>query len=108
MNKIRTEHKVTRIADSLKKAGESPVLLAVCAGRDIHGSGKVQQNIAPSKGRYSHARAIKTHIADLPVDLQHLLAEEFEREVMAFRATLESEYLEIKRDRDARQELPKA
>ena len=52
------------------------------------------------KRRAGHARAIKTHISDLPVDLQHLLTEEFEREIMAFRAKLESEYAEIKRDRD--------
>jgi chromosome segregation ATPase len=61
---------------------------------------KIQQNIAPVNGSYSHARAIKTHIADLPAGLQHLVAEEFEREVAAFRAKLEFEYSEIKRVRD--------
>ena len=46
-----------------------------------------------------HARAIKTHVADLPSDLQRLLAEEFEHEVIALSKT-PSEYAEIKRDRD--------
>jgi len=91
---------VTRTADHQKKAGRQPVLRAVCTGMDIPGTGQIQQNVASLKGSYSHARAIKTHIADLPADLQHLVAEEFERGVMAFRAKLESEYSEIKRDRD--------
>ncbi len=100
MNQIWTEHRVTRAPDHVKKAGRPPVLRAVCAGMDIHGKVKIQQNIALLKGRFSRARAIKTHIADLPVDLQHLLTEEFEREIMDFRAKLESEYAEIKRKSD--------
>jgi chromosome segregation ATPase len=96
MNQIRAKHTVTGIAGHLKNAGKRPALRAVCAGMDIQGISVTQQNIA-LKERFSHARAIKTHIADLPVDLQHLLAEEFEREVVAFRAKLESEYAEIKR-----------
>jgi chromosome segregation ATPase len=67
---------------------------------DIKGMGQIQQDAAPLKECCSHARTIKTHIADLPADLQHLVAEEFERGVVAFRAKLESEYSEIKRDRD--------
>ncbi len=100
MNRIWAKHSITAVADRLKKAGRPPVLRAVCAGMDIQRMGKIQQNIAPLKGRYSHARATKARIADLPADLQHLLSEEFERELMAFRAKLESEYAEIKRDRD--------
>jgi septal ring factor EnvC (AmiA/AmiB activator) len=100
MNQIRAKHTVTGIGGRLKNAGKLPVLRAVCSGMDIHGNGMIQQNIALLQGRYSRARAIKTHIADLPADLQHLVAEEFERGVMAFRAKLESEYSEIKRDRD--------
>ncbi len=61
---------------------------------------KMQQSSLSLKEGAGHARAIKTHIADLPADLQHLLTEEFEREVMAFRAKLQSEYAEIKKDRD--------
>jgi chromosome segregation ATPase len=67
---------------------------------DIPAMGQIQQNVASLKGSYSHARAIKTHIADLPADVQHLVAEEFEQAVIAFRAKLESEYSEIKKDRD--------
>lgn len=43
---------------------------------------------------------VKTHIADAPAALQYLLAEDFERGVIALRTRLESEYAEIKRDRD--------
>jgi len=98
MNQIRAKHTVTGIGGRLKNAGKLPVLRAVCSGMDIHGNGMIQQNIALLQGRYSRARAIKTHIADLPVDLQRLLTEEFEREIMAFRAKLESDYAEIKRE----------
>jgi predicted nucleic acid-binding Zn-ribbon protein len=100
MNQIRAKHTVTGIAGRLKNAGKLPVLRSVCAGMDVQGMSKIQQSISSLKGGAGHVRAIKTHIADLPVDLQHLLTEEFEREVMAFRAKLESEYAEIKRDRD--------
>ena len=43
---------------------------------------------------------VKTHIADAPAALQDLLAEDFEQGVIALRTRLESEYAEIKRDRD--------
>ena len=42
----------------------------------------------------------KTHIADAPAALQDLLAEDFEQGVIALRTRLESEYAEVKRDRD--------
>jgi chromosome segregation ATPase len=48
----------------------------------------------------SEAGTIKTHIADLPSDVQNLLAEEFERKVIAMREKLESEYAEIRRERN--------
>lgn len=100
MNQIRAKLTVTGIAGRLKNAGKHPALRSVCAGMDVQGMSKIQQGILSLNGRAGHARAIKTHIADLPADLQHLLTEEFEREVMAFRAKLQSEYAEIKRDRD--------
>ncbi len=98
MNQIRAKLAVTGIAGRLKNTGKHSALRSVCAGIDIQGMSKIQQNVALLKWRSSHGRAIKTHIADLPVDLQHLLTEEFEREIMAFRAKLESEYAEIKRE----------
>ena len=58
-----------------------------------------QQNISSLKWG-SQARTIKTHIADLPSDMQNLLAEEFEQRVIALREKLKSEYAEIKRDRN--------
>jgi methyl-accepting chemotaxis protein len=59
-----------------------------------------QQHISLVKGGRLYAQAIKTHVADLPLKAQNLLAEEFEREVIAFREKLESEYAEIKRDKN--------
>jgi len=100
MNQIRAKLTVTGIAGRLKNGGKHPTLRPVCAGMDVQGMSKIQHSILSLKEGTGHARAIKTHIADLPADLQHLLTEEFEREVMAFRAKLQSEYAEIKRDRD--------
>jgi len=99
MNQIRAKHTVTRIAGCLKNAGKRPALRAVCAGMDTQKMAEVQ--IHPVlRGRHSHARVVKTHIADAPAALQDLLAEDFERGVIALRTRLESEYAEIKRDRD--------
>jgi len=100
MNQIRAKHTVTGIAGCLKNAGKRPALRAVCAGMDTQKMAEVQ--IHPVlRGRHSHARVVKTHIADAPAALQDLLAEDFERGVIALRTRLESEYAEIKRDRDA-------
>jgi hypothetical protein len=101
MNQIRAKHRVTGIAGGLKNAGKHPALRAVCAGMDIQGMSEIQQSISSLKGGGdSRARDIKTHIADTPPALQDLLAEDFERGVIALRTRLESEYAEIKRDRD--------
>ena len=99
MKQIRAKHSVTSIADRLKRAGQQPALRAVCAQVDFQRTETNQQNISSLKWG-SQARAIKTHIADLPSDVQNLLAEEFEQRVIAFREKLESEYAEIKRDRN--------
>jgi hypothetical protein len=99
MNQIRAKHTVTGIAGGLKNAGKRPALRAVCAGMDTQKMAEVQ--IHPVlRGRHSHTRVVKTHIADAPAALQDLLAEDFERGVIALRTRLESEYAEIKRDRD--------
>lgn len=99
MDQIRTEHIVTRTADSVKKAGRPPVLRAVCSEMDTQRMAVVQRPPA-LKARCSHTRVVKTHIADTPSALQDLLAEDFERGIIALRTRLESEYAEIKRDRD--------
>jgi len=99
MKQIRAKHSVTAIADRLKKAGNRPVLRAVGGQADFQRTEMNRQDI-PSLKWGSQAGAIKTHIADLPPEVQHLLAEEFERKVIAFREKLESEYSEIKRDRN--------
>ena len=99
MKQIRAKHSVTAIADRLKRAGKQPALRAVCAQADFQRVELNQQNISALKWG-SPARAIKTHVADLPSDVQNLLAEEFEQRVIAFREKLESEYAEIKRGRN--------
>ena len=99
MNQIRAKHSVTAIADRLKKAEKHPTLRAVCAQADFQRTEMNQQNISSLKWG-SQARAIKTHVADLPSDVQNLLAEEFEQRVIALRQKLESEYAEIKRERN--------
>jgi hypothetical protein len=99
MNQIPTEHIVMRSAHRVKEAGGPLVLRAVCSGMDTQKMAEVQGRPA-SKGRHGRARVVKTHIADAPSALQHLLGEDFERGVIALRTRLESEYAEIKRDRD--------
>jgi hypothetical protein len=99
MNQIRAKHTVTGIAGDLKNAGKRPALRAVCAGMDTQKMAEVQRHLA-LKDLHSHTRVVKTHIADAPAALQDLLAEDFERGVIALRTRLESEYAEIKRDRD--------
>jgi len=103
MNQIRAKHTVTGIAGHLKNAGKQPALRAVCAGcvgMDTQKMDEVQRHPA-LKDLHSHTQVVKTHIADAPAALQDLLAEDFERGVIALRTRLESEYAEIKRDRDA-------
>jgi methyl-accepting chemotaxis protein len=99
MNQIRAKHSVTVIADRLKKAGKSSVPQGIRDQMDFQGRSN-QQHISLVKGGRRYAQAIKTHVADLPLKVQNLLAEEFEREVIAFREKLESEYAEIKRDKN--------
>ena len=99
MKQIRAKHSVPAIADRLKRAEKLPALRAVCAQADFRKTEMNRQNISSLKWG-SQARAIKTHIADLPSDMQNLLAEEFEQRVIALREKLESEYAEIKRDRN--------
>jgi chromosome segregation ATPase len=99
MNQIRAKHSVTAIADRLKKAGKHPTLRAVRAEADLQRNEIHQQNISSLKWG-GQARAIKTHVADLPSEVRNLLAEEFEQKVIALRQKLESEYAEIKRGRN--------
>jgi len=99
MNQIRAKHSVTSIADRLKKAGKSAVPQGRRGQVDFQGRGN-QQHISLVKGGWRHAQAIKTHVADLPLKVQNLLAEEFEREVIAFCEKLELDYSEILRDKN--------
>ena len=100
MKQIRNEHRVTRTADHLKKAGGSPALRAVCAQMDIQMTSGNHPDTESSKQGQALVRAMKTHVAYLAPDLQHVLAEEFEREVIAFRKKLEAKYADVKRCRD--------
>jgi chromosome segregation ATPase len=67
--------------DRVKNAGRSPVLRLVCSLTDDR-------------------KGAKTHVMDLPADLQRLLAEDFEQGMIDLHAKLESDYYEAKRDRD--------
>lgn len=99
MNQIGTNHRVTSIGNRLKKAGKPPVPGTDFTGMDTQKTAVVQRRLS-LKARQSEARAVKTHIADLPPYLQRLLAEEFERGIIDLHAKFESDYARVKSDRD--------
>ena len=69
-----------------------PSLVVACASLNPTGAQKLK-----SVRRLEDS--VKTHIADIPPNVQNLLADEFERKVVSFRAKLEAKYAEIKRDK---------
>ena len=92
---------VAAVADRMVWTGRLPTLNAICEELNVRSiNKKVGQYFALWKAGHNHARVEKTHIADLPPELQHLLAEAFERRVTALTAKLNAESAEIQVDRD--------
>jgi hypothetical protein len=91
---------VAAIADRMAWTGRLPTLCAICEELHVQSTDKVKQYFELWKTRYTNNGAEKTHIADLSSQLQHLLAEAFERRVIALKAKLKAEGAEIRVDRD--------
>ena len=92
MNQIRAKHSVTVVPGRGRSTGKHPVLQMVFAHTDVQRTADDERNSASLEGGYIHAGAFKTHIGDTPAALHDLLAEDFERGVIALRTRLESEY----------------
>ena len=105
-NKVKPNHAdinfndVAAVADRMVWTGRLPTLSAICEELNVRSTGKVGQYFAMWKAAHSHNQSDKTHIADLPSELQHLLAEAFEKRVAALTAKLNAESAEIQVDRD--------
>jgi len=80
--------------------GKPPTVSAICEQLNTGCTDRVRQCFTLWKAGYNHIHAQKTHIADLPSELQHLLAEAFERRVSALKAKLEAECATIRIERD--------
>jgi chromosome segregation ATPase len=91
---------VAEVADRLVWTGRLPTLSAICEELHVQSTDKVKQYFELWKTPSGSNGAEKTHIADLPSELKHLLAEAFERRVIALRAKLNAESAEIRVDRD--------
>jgi hypothetical protein len=91
---------VVVVADNILRAGRLPTLNAICEALGMRDIEKVRQYFTLWKAGHGHTRTEKTHIADLPLELQYLLAEAFERRVIALTAKLNAQFSEIQVDRD--------
>lgn len=87
---------VVEIAERMVWTGKRPTPGAICEELNVRCTNKVQQYFALWEAGYSRKRADKTHIADLPPELRHLLADAFERRVIK----LQTECAQIRVDRD--------
>jgi hypothetical protein len=91
---------VAGIADRMAWTGRPPTLCGICEELHVESTDEVMQYFELWKARYSSDGVEKTHIADLSSELKHLLAEAFEKRVIALRAKLKAESAEIRVDRD--------
>ena len=91
---------VAAVADRMVWTGRLPSLCAICEELHVRSTDRVMQYFQLWKARYSSDGVQKTHIADLSSELKHLLAEAFEKRVIALRAKLKAESAEIRVDRD--------
>jgi uncharacterized sporulation protein YeaH/YhbH (DUF444 family) len=87
---------VVEIAERMVWAGRRPTLSAICEELKVRCNDRVQRYFALWEAGYSHAGEDKTHITDLPSELQHLLADAFERRVIK----LQAECAQMRADRD--------
>ncbi len=92
---------VAAVADRMASDRKTPELeLDFCDELTVRNIDEVGHNFASRKAGQGHVRAEKTHITDLPSELQHLLADAFERRVTASKEKLKAESAEIRVDRD--------
>jgi chromosome segregation ATPase len=91
---------VAAIADRMAWTGRLPTLSAICEELHVQSIDRVKQYFELWKARYSSDGAEKTHIADMSPEFKHLLADAFEKRVIALKAKLNAECAEIRIDRD--------
>lgn len=91
---------VAAVADRMVWTGKVPTVNAICEDLNTDRIDRVRQCFALWKAGYNHIQARKTHIADLPPELQHMLNESFESQISALKARLEAECEELRRERD--------
>ncbi len=91
---------VAAIADRMVWTGRLPTPDAVSEQLRVRSNGMVGKYLALWRAGYSGGPADKTHIADLPSELKHLLAEDFERRVAALKAKLDAERAQIRVEGD--------
>ena len=91
---------VAAVADRMVWTGRPPTVSAICEELSTRSIDRVCQCFSLWEAEHNPAGAEKTHIADMPSELQHLLADAFERRVTALRAKLKAECAEIRADRD--------
>lgn len=81
--KVKSNHSgldfndVAAVADRMVWTGRLPTVSAICEELNAACIDRVRQCFVLWKAGYNHIQAQKTHIADLPSELQHLLAEGF-------------------------------
>jgi chromosome segregation ATPase len=91
---------VAEVADRMVWTGRLPNLSAICKELHVRSTDEVNQYFELWKIQSSGNGAEKTHIADMSSELKHLLAEAFERRLIALKAKLNAENTEIRVDRD--------
>lgn len=108
MNQIKTRsnpvdisfNDVAAAADRMVWTGKVPTLGAICDELKARNVDKARQYFELWRAGYSRNRPEKTHIADLPPELQHLMAEAFERGVTGLRTKLNAECSKLRVERD--------
>jgi len=91
---------VAAVADLMVWTGRLPTVSAICEELGARSIDRVRQCFELWKAGYNHIHAEKTHIADLPSELQHLLSDAFEQRAAASKAKLDAELAEIQAQRD--------
>jgi hypothetical protein len=93
-------NEVAAIADRMVWTGKLPTLSAICRELKVRNVDKARQYFELWRAGYSRNWPEKTHIADLPPELQHLMAEAFERGVTGLRTKLNAECAKLRVERD--------
>ncbi|MDR3556815.1 MAG: hypothetical protein P4L55_18840 [Syntrophobacteraceae bacterium] len=93
MKRKRANNSVKSTERHIRGAEIRPSLVVACATMHPTGAGML-------KSEQIHGDSIRTHIADIPPNVQNLLADEFERKVITLRAKLETKYAAIKKEKN--------